>query len=390
MRIVAALAAALLTAAPAAAEIQFPKLTGRVVDASQAIPDDQEAELTRELADFERRTKHQMVVVTVPDIGDVPQDQYAVELGRHWGIGRKGIDDGIVLLQSSGDGRPGSGRLYVAVGYGLEDTMTDKESNEIAREVALPILKQDRPRSETTPEAIVAVARATMEFASVSRQERSLAEQREITKRETDHRRRMATFWDGLLTLLGLGATGGAGYGIWRLATRKERARRKAALLAQAKLEREAAEKRAAEAAAARAEERRLARIEADRLAAEERERQAEALRRREAMLAAMSPTDRAAFLAEERRQEEERQRAREAQERRDREEADRRRRQREQDEQEERERQQRRDEENARNAAIIAAAAPPPPPPPSDFGSSDNFTPGGGSFGGGGGGIEY
>lgn len=386
MRIVASLLAALLVAAPAiAAEIRFPELTGRVVDTSNVIPDDQEAELSREIADFERRTKHQMVVVTVPDIGDVPKEEYATALGRHWGIGRKGIDDGIVLLQSSGDGRPGSGRLYIAPGYGLEDNLTDKETSEIARDVMVPILKQDRPRSETVPEAILAGARATMALASTTRKERALAEQREIAKRESDHRRRMATFWDFVLTCMGLGAAGGAGYGIWRFATRKERARREAALLAQAKLDREAADKRAAEAAEERAEQRRLAQIEADRRAHEERERQAEAARRRQAMLDAMSPAERDAFLAEERRQEEERERQRLAKEQRDREEADRRRRQREQEEREERERQRRRDDENARNAAIIAASAPPSTSP-----SPPDFTPGGGSFGGAGGGADY
>lgn len=390
MRIAAAFLAALLVAVPAAAadNIRFPELTGRVVDTSNVIPDDQEAELSRELADFERRTKHQMVVVTVPDLGDVPKEKYAVAIGRHWGIGRKGINDGIVLLQSSGDGSPGSGRLYIAPGYGLEDSLTDKETSEIARDVMVPILKQDRPRSETVPEAIIAGARATMKLASTTREERTLAEQREITLRESDHRRRMATFWDFVLSVMGLGAVGGAGYGVWRFATRKERSRRRAEMLAQAKRDREAAEERAREAAARRAEEQRQAQIEAERRAAAERERQEEARRKRQAMLDAMEPSEREAFLAEERRQAAERERLRREQEERDRAEAERRRIVREREEAEQRKRQRERDEENARNAAVIAASTP--ASSPTGFGSSDTFSGGGGSFGGAGGGADY
>lgn len=381
------IAATLSLSTPALAEIRFPDLTGRVVDTSNVIPADQEVELERELADFERRTHHQMVVVTVPDLGGVPKEDYAYRLGRHWGIGRKDADDGILLLQSSGDGRPGSGKLYIAVGYGMEDRITDADASAITRDVMVPILKQDRPRSETTPEAIVAGARATMEFASKTRKERAMAEERAAAAQKQRMRDFMARLWDWVLTALGLGAAGGIGYGIWLFATREKRARRRAELAALQKKQHEDAIERQRVAMAAQAALEQEQQRDRERRAEEKRQRDEEARRQREEMLAAMSPDARAAFLEEERRQAEEAERRRREAADRERAEAERRRAQQEKDDAEERARQRQRDEENARNASIIASSSS---TSTSSWSSSDSFSGGGGSFGGGGGGSDY
>src|SRR3546814_2666155 len=60
-------------------------------------------------------------------------------------------DDGIILLQSPGDGSPGSGKIRIEIGKGMEYILTDAESGRIIRDLMVPILKQDRPRTETTP-----------------------------------------------------------------------------------------------------------------------------------------------------------------------------------------------------------------------------------------------
>jgi uncharacterized protein len=389
MRFVVATIAACLAVAPAlAAEPDFPALTGRVVDAADEIPAGQQAELEGELKDFETRTHHQMVVVTVPDLGGVPKEDYAYQIGRHWGIGARGRNDGIVLLQSPGDGKPGSGRLWIAVGYGLEGVLTDADTSAITRDVMAPILRQDRPRSETTPEAILAGARAVMKLASVSPEEKAAQLSRERAEAAQAHRRMVAGFWDFVLSVLGIGAAGGAGFGLWRLATRKERARRRAERAERDRIEAEqaaeAARQRAAEAAR-QAEQRRQAE---EARVAEQRRQAEEAQRQRDAKLAAMTPAARDAFLADERRQAEETARLQreEAERQRQRDEEQRRRRR----EQEEADR-RRRDEEDARSAAAASAAASTTSwssdPSPS---VSDPFSGGGGSFGGGGGGTDY
>ena len=137
----------------------FPRLTGPVVDTAHEIPADQAAELSRELRAFQARTGHQMVVVTIPDLHGVAKEDYAYRLGRAWGIGRKGVDDGIVLLQSPGDGKPGSGRLRIDVGYGLEGVLTDAEAAAVTHDVMVPILRSGRPMAQAVPVAIEACAR---------------------------------------------------------------------------------------------------------------------------------------------------------------------------------------------------------------------------------------
>ena len=117
---------------PAAAQ-EFPQLSGRVVDAANILPPAQEQALTRELAQFERETRRQLVVATVPDLQDYPIEDYGYRLGREWGIGREGEDDGAILLVA-----PNERKVRVEVGYGLEPYLTDGLSHLIIQREILP------------------------------------------------------------------------------------------------------------------------------------------------------------------------------------------------------------------------------------------------------------
>src|SRR3546814_7462451 len=85
-------------------------------------------------------------------------------------------DDGIILLQSPGDGSPGSGKIRIEIGKGMEYILTDAESGRIIRDLMVPILKQDRPRTETTPEAITAGVREIMRLGAITRSEEHTSE----------------------------------------------------------------------------------------------------------------------------------------------------------------------------------------------------------------------
>lgn len=102
--------------ASAAGEIA---LTGRVVDAAHILDARQIESLTQYLANFEARSRHQMVVVTVPTLGGRDVADYTRDLANRWGIGRKGVNDGIVVLVA-----PNDRRMRIAVGYGLEKILT--------------------------------------------------------------------------------------------------------------------------------------------------------------------------------------------------------------------------------------------------------------------------
>lgn len=123
-------------AAPAAAQ-DFPKLTGRVVDAAGIIPDGDEAALTQKLEALEAASSRQLVVATVPDLQGYPIEDYGFKLGRAWGIGQKGANNGVILLVA-----PKERKVRIEVGYGLEPIVTDALSGEIIRDRITPAFKQ--------------------------------------------------------------------------------------------------------------------------------------------------------------------------------------------------------------------------------------------------------
>ena len=124
-----------LAAAPASAQ-DFPKLTGRVVDAANIIPDSDEAALTRKLEALETASSRQLVVATVPSLQGYDIADYGYQLGRHWGIGQKGANNGIILLVA-----PSEKKVRIDVGYGLEPIMTDALSHQIITQQILPAFK---------------------------------------------------------------------------------------------------------------------------------------------------------------------------------------------------------------------------------------------------------
>jgi uncharacterized protein len=151
----------LLVAAPAAAQ-DFPKLTGRVVDAANIIPDPDEAALTQKLAAVEAASSRQLVVATVPSLQGNDIADYGYQLGRHWGIGQKGANNGMILLVA-----PNERKVRIDVGYGLEPIMTDALSHQIIAQQILPAFKaNDYPRGiNAGADAIIAQLQAPPEQA---------------------------------------------------------------------------------------------------------------------------------------------------------------------------------------------------------------------------------
>ena len=92
------LALALALPAVTLAAPTFPPLTGRVVDNAQLLSAEAEAKLTDELATLEQATGRQLVVATLPSLQGYEIEDYGYQLGRAWGLGRKDVDDGAILL----------------------------------------------------------------------------------------------------------------------------------------------------------------------------------------------------------------------------------------------------------------------------------------------------
>lgn len=109
------------------------RLVGRVTDAAHVLTAEQEARLSMKLDILERETKHQMVVTTVPTLGGEDVGTFTTEFANTWGVGRKGYDDGVVLLIA-----PTERRARIAVGYGLQKELPDALCQQIMDQHIIP------------------------------------------------------------------------------------------------------------------------------------------------------------------------------------------------------------------------------------------------------------
>jgi uncharacterized protein len=126
-------------AAPASAQT-FPPLTGRVVDQADILRPEQELDLSTKSETLQAQTGRQFVVATVKSLEGRPIEDYAYQLGRHWGIGQKEEDDGVILLVA-----PKERKVWIATGYGAGAFLTDAVSGVIIREAILPHFKKNPP-----------------------------------------------------------------------------------------------------------------------------------------------------------------------------------------------------------------------------------------------------
>jgi len=120
------------------AEPTFPELTGRVVDQADLLPSLTESQLTRKLAEHEKATSNQVVVVTLPSLQGYTIEDFGYQLGRHWGIGQAEKDNGVLLIVA-----PNERKVRIEVGYGLEGKLTDALSHNIIQTKILPNFRQN-------------------------------------------------------------------------------------------------------------------------------------------------------------------------------------------------------------------------------------------------------
>lgn len=118
------------------ASLQFPELTGHVVDEAGIISPTIQQTLTAQLAEHESQTSNQVVVVTLGSLQGTTIEDYGYQLGRHWAIGQEGKDNGVLLIVA-----PSERKVRIEVGYGLEGTLTDALSSVIIQSRIIPAFK---------------------------------------------------------------------------------------------------------------------------------------------------------------------------------------------------------------------------------------------------------
>ncbi|MFC0202869.1 TPM domain-containing protein [Novosphingobium soli] len=114
------------------------RLQGRVSDAAGELGADAERMLAIRLQALEQATGHQMVVVTIPSLNGADIADYTLALARRWGIGRKGPDDGVVVLLA-----PNDRKVRIEVGKGLEASLSDRFCWHVIQRDMLPRFKEN-------------------------------------------------------------------------------------------------------------------------------------------------------------------------------------------------------------------------------------------------------
>jgi len=117
----------------AARALDVPALRGRVNDYAGVMAPDQTRGLESQLAQFERDTGHQVAVLTIPTLDGEDIEGFSIRVAESWKIGKKGFDNGVILVVAVKDRR-----LRFEVGYGLEGVLPDAIASRIISDYIVP------------------------------------------------------------------------------------------------------------------------------------------------------------------------------------------------------------------------------------------------------------
>jgi uncharacterized protein len=131
----------------------YPEPVGWVNDFAGVIPDEDEAKLTELSQELEAKTTAELTIATLPSIGDETIDMYAVELFTRWGVGKKGKENGVLIVMGMKERE-----VWIEVGYGLEGPLPDGFVGQVYRQVLRPRFQEGK-YGEGLYEAAMVLAR---------------------------------------------------------------------------------------------------------------------------------------------------------------------------------------------------------------------------------------
>lgn len=126
-----------LLLATAAAARDVPPLRGRVNDTANLLQPNQVQTLESQLNQLERDTGHQVAVLTVPALDGEDIEGFSMRVAENWKIGKKGFDDGVILVVAVKDRK-----LRLEVGYGVEGILPDAIAKRIIADYIVPHFRQ--------------------------------------------------------------------------------------------------------------------------------------------------------------------------------------------------------------------------------------------------------
>jgi uncharacterized protein len=127
----------MFVAAMAQAEVVVPVLNARVTDLTQTLSAGEISQLENKLAQLEQAKGSQLAILIVPTTQPEAIEQFSIRVVDQWKLGRKGVDDGVLLLVAKDDRT-----VRIEVGYGLEGAIPDAIANRVINEFIVPAFKQ--------------------------------------------------------------------------------------------------------------------------------------------------------------------------------------------------------------------------------------------------------
>ena len=134
--------ALLMQAASAQDFVPVPPLKTRVTDQIGMLTPQQRDALENVLKEYEDRTGSQVAVLLVAKTEPEAIEQYSIRVYDAWKLGRKGVDDGVLLLVAR-DNPPALRRLRIEAGRGVQGSLTDAQSKRILQDVIAPHFRQN-------------------------------------------------------------------------------------------------------------------------------------------------------------------------------------------------------------------------------------------------------
>jgi uncharacterized protein len=113
--------------------LDVPQLRGRVNDYAGVMQANQAQSLESQLAQLERDTGHQVAVLTIPTLNGEDIEGFSIRVAENWKLGKKGFDDGVILVVAVKDRK-----LRLEVGYGLEGLLPDAIAKRITADYIVP------------------------------------------------------------------------------------------------------------------------------------------------------------------------------------------------------------------------------------------------------------
>jgi len=131
-------------------QIALPAPRGYINDFAGVLDSASIAHMQAVIADVREKTRGEIVLVTLPDIGDRQDADVAVQIGRQWGVGAKGEAGDpaknlglVVLLVPLKNHRPGTGQIFIATGRGAEGFLPDARVGRIRDAMAQYLVREE-------------------------------------------------------------------------------------------------------------------------------------------------------------------------------------------------------------------------------------------------------